>query len=510
MSLRFPMLSRSSPSPDGDRQRRDSLPLIGPGCRGRAGRLVHDLHHRSARPSRASCDPPATRERPGFVDRGRARTSVHTRRMADLKSSRARGAVPDAPRQTWWDRAWSPFWALPAAIVGVSIIVGAALPELDRRIEHSVPYLFTGGPAAARDLLGTIAGAMISVTGLVFSITIVTLQLASSQFTPRILRGFLANRITQVTLGIFSASFVYSLTVLRSVRDGPTPAEGFVPQTAVTLAFALVLAAVGVFFAFINHITSSIQISNVISRIGDQARALIERTYPQPGASLSPAGPTWSPGPGRAHRELRLAQRHGVITDLDFPRLVSTAREHDVVLVLDEPIGRFVAAGQPVGSIWGPVADTDEVTDALGRAVSLGPQRTNLQDVAFSVRQLVDIAERALSPGINDPTTAVQVIDELHGILRGLVQRPSISPYVSDEDGQVRVVHRPPTFPDLLRLSTQEILHYGKDTIQVPHALLRMLDDLAVATRSEYSNAITAARQSVLDSSAHLPETGSS
>lgn len=419
--------------------------------------------------------------------------------MADPKSPRARGTVPDVPRQTWWDRAWSPFWALPAAIVAISIIAGVALPELDRRIEHSLPYVFTGGPAGARDLLGTIAGAMISVTGLVFSITIVTLQLASSQFTPRILRGFLANRITQVTLGIFSASFVYSLTVLRSVRDGPTPAEGFVPQTAVTLAFALVLAAVGVFFAFINHITSSIQISNVISRIGDQARALIERSYPPPDAPQPRVGPTWSPEPTSPHREFQLGRRHGVITDLDFQRLVSTAREHDIVVVLHEPIGRFVAADQPIGSIWGCAEDTDAANHALAQAVSLGPQRTNLQDVAFSVRQLVDIADRALSPGINDPTTAVQVVDELHGMLRGLAQRQSISPYLHDEDRQVRVVHRPPTFPDLLQLSTQEILHYGKDTIQIPRALLRMLDDLATVSRPEYRNAISATRQSALE-----------
>lgn len=398
---------------------------------------------------------------------------------------------------------WAPFWALPAAIVGISIIVGVTLPELDRRIEHSVPFLFTGGPAAARDLLGTIAGAMISVTGLVFSITIVVLQLASSQFTPRILRGFLANRITQVTLGIFSASFVYALTVLRSVRDGPTPDQGFVPQTAVTLAFALVLAAVAVFFAFINHITSSIQISNVISRIGDQARALIERTYPQP-APPSRVGPTWSPDPGSPRCELRLGKRHGVITDLDFPTLVSTAREHDAVVVLEVPVGSFVAPGQPVGSVWGPVADADTVIDALGRAVSLGPQRTNLQDVAFSVRQLVDIAERALSPGVNDPTTAVEVIDELHGTLRGLVERPSISPFISDEDGQVRVVHRPPTVPDLLRLATEEIVHYGKGSIQVPRALLRMFDDLEAVARPEYRSAINAARRSALESRTYL------
>ena len=155
---------------------------------------------------------------------------------------RARGEVPTIPTITLWQRIWRPFWALPAAICAAGIAAGILLPELDRRLSQHLPYLFQGGPDGARGMLSTIASAMISVTGLVFSITMVVLQLASSQFTPRILGEFLAKRITQVTLGVFTASFVFSLTVLRSVQGATDTVSAFVPQLSVTVAFLLVLA----------------------------------------------------------------------------------------------------------------------------------------------------------------------------------------------------------------------------------------------------------------------------
>lgn len=414
----------------------------------------------------------------------------------DMQSTQASGALPDISRMNWWGRLWQPFWALPVAIVLGSIALGVALPEVDRGASRSLPGLFNGGPSGARDLLGSIAGAMISVTGLVFSITIVVLQLASSQFTPRILQGFLANRTTQTTLGVFSASFVYALTVLRAVRGDGADVDVFVPQLAVTVAYLLVLAAVGVFFAFINHITSSIQISNVISRIGDDARQRIERTY---NASSDPdePSPTWTADHGTKKTPLRLPERHGVIIRVDFRQLCRTAQDLQVVVSLQEPIGAFVAAGQPVGVVWTTRDLTEEDLKRIGKAVGLGPQRTTEQDLAFSIRQLVDIAERALSPGINDPTTATQIIDELHGLLRDLAVRPAISPVVADGQGRVRILHQPPTFAGLLNLATEEITHYGKDSLQVPRALSRMLDDLDRVARPGYRDAIEQVRQLV-------------
>ena len=163
---------------------------------------------------------------------------------------------------------WQPFWAVPLALATTSIALGLGLPMLDEAAWRGIPVLFQGGPDGARSLLGTIASAMISVTGLVFSITMVVLQLASSQFTPRVLGTFLDSRITQVTLGVFTGTFLYALTVLRSVRGASEGIEEFVPQLATSVAFAGVVASVGCFLAFIHHITQSVRVDHVITTGG--------------------------------------------------------------------------------------------------------------------------------------------------------------------------------------------------------------------------------------------------
>ena len=177
--------------------------------------------------------------------------------MSGTDATRARGGTPSVEASSWWHNVWRPFWAVPAACAVSAVALGLALPLLDEGLQTELPYVFQGGPSGARNLLGTIATGMISMTGLVFSITMVVLQLASSQFTPRVLGSFLESRITQATLGVFTASFVFALTVTRSVRGDYGETGTFVPQVSVTAAFVLVLASVGCFLAFIHHITSS-------------------------------------------------------------------------------------------------------------------------------------------------------------------------------------------------------------------------------------------------------------
>lgn len=404
---------------------------------------------------------------------------------------RARGVVPEVAPQSWWDRLWKPFWALPAACVLVALVVGGGLPMLEASWGSTeVRYVFQGGPDGARGMLGTIASAMISVTGLIFSITMVVLQLASSQFTPRLLAGFLQNRVVQLTLGVFVSTFVYALTVTRSVR-GDNETEQFVPQFSVTLAFVMVLACVGLFLAFIHHITTSIQVSNVISHIGDDTVKLADKMFPEPASDAPTFGPSWSPQPGTRHCSLE-APRHGTITHVDYAVILRWAKEHDVVVTLDRPVGQFLTEGQHMLRVWGEFDESDdpEQTRKVYGAIGLGPQREMRQDVAFGLRQLVDIAERALSPGINDPTTAVQCIDEIHRILRLLVQRASPSPYIADDDGQVRIVHDPQAIDGLIEASVVEIAHYGKDSVQVPPRLRAMLEDLADVSAERYRGTV--------------------
>lgn len=405
-------------------------------------------------------------------------------------ASRARGLPPAVKKQTAWGRMWKPFWAVPAAWTIGALVVGVFLPQLEDALNVDIPYVFQGGPEGARGLLGTIATGMISMTSLVFSITMVILQLASSQFTPRVLGGFLESRVTQFTFGVFIASFVFALTVTRSVRGDYGDTSVFVPKTSVTVAFLLVLASVGFFLAFIHHITSSIQVSQVISRIGERTLSLAETLYAATDDDVPTTGPTWSPEPGTPRVPVGTEDRHGMITHVDYELLVKVATEHDVVVTIDREVGEFLAEGQHLFRVWG-VEDLDEDTrKKLFRAVGLGHEREMQQDVGFGIRQLADIADRALSSGVNDPTTAVQVIDELHRVLRRLVQREAPSPYIADDQGQVRVIHRPQSIEGHLALAVDEIIHYGGDSLQVPRRLRAMLVDLQDVTRERYRTVI--------------------
>lgn len=401
-------------------------------------------------------------------------------------ASRARGLPPAVKKQTAWGRMWKPFWAVPAAWTIGALVVGIFLPQLEDALNLDVPYVFPGGPEGARGILGTIATGMISMTSLVFSITMVILQLASSQFTPRALGGFLESRVTQFTFGVFIASFVFALTVTRYVRGDYGDSGEFVPKTSVTLAFLLVLASVGFFLAFIHHITSSIQVSKVISRIGERTLNLADTLYASVDDDVATTGPTWSPEPGTPRANVGTDDRHGMITHVDYHRLVDLATEHDVVVTIDREVGQFLAEGQHLFRVWGVEELDEETCTKLFRAIGLADEREMRQDVGFGIRQLVDIADRALSSGINDPTTAVQVIDELHRVLRHLVQRESPSPYIADDDGQVRVVHRPQSIEGHLALAVDEIIHYGGDSLQVPRRVRAMLEDLQDVARDRY------------------------
>jgi uncharacterized membrane protein len=384
---------------------------------------------------------------------------------------------------------------LPVVLTVGSGLLGLALPALDRGLSPSVPWLFQGGPDGARALLSTIATAMISVTGLVFSITMVVLQLASSQFTPRVLGSFLDSRVTQATLGVFAGTFVYALTILRAVRGASDGIEDFVPQTSVTAAFLFVLASVGWFLAFIQHITSSIRVSEVVFSTADATRAVVRRMFPE-----EPPSEPDEHGPARPHRRtVTVGDRHGHLRDVDLEGLVRHAAEHDVVVELLTGVGTFLPEDSALAVLHATAPDvlTDELEEDVRRAVRLTKERRVDQDPAFGLRKLVDVAERALSPGVNDPTTASQVVDAEHRVLRVAVRRHDPPARLCDDDGIVRVVHRPETVAQLLELAVAEIAHWGSDALQVPARLRAMLDDLADVALPQHRAAIAAARRHV-------------
>ena len=375
------------------------------------------------------------------------------------------------------------FWAVPTACVLLALLLAIGLVELDRRLDDGLGEVtFGAGPDGAREVLSAITTSMITFTGLVFSITIVVLQLTSSQFSPRVLRTFLRDRQTQLSLGVFVATFVYAVMVLRTVDS--TDGARFVPAIATTVGVVLLLLSVGVFVAYIHHIATAIQVSSLIRAVGDETRATIERRAPGDQLLRTAQGPA---GPATS---VVVSPSYGVVTAVDERALVAAARAADAVLVVRVGLGQFVPEGAPVLDVHGGPLDDR----AVARCVRLGKDRTMEHDLTFGFRQLVDIAERALSPGTNDPTTAVQALDELHDLLRRLATRTLPDGVHRDTDDQVRLLVPAPRFEDVLTLSLEEIEQYGADSAHVQRRIDALLADLTAAALPEHRGVVLAAR----------------
>lgn len=247
----------------------------------------------------------------------------------------------------------------------------------------------------------------------------------------------------------------------------------FVSSVATTVGLTLLLVSVAVFVAYIHHIATAIQVSSILTAIGDETRDAIERRYPAERDSEAPAGSR--PAPDGSAKVIA-SPRLGVIVSIDEKRLVRLAADLDVVVRTDRRPGDFLPEGAPLLRVLGDAEGP--MVEALAGCFSFSRERTMQQDVAFGLRQLVDIAERALSPGINDPTTAVQALDQVHDVLRRLATRPLRNGLHADDMGTVRLVMPPETFAEYADLGLEEIEAYGKDSAQVGRRRAALRRDL--------------------------------
>ncbi len=303
-------------------------------------------------------------------------------------------------------------WFIPVVCaVGALILSNVTATVGDHispRIMHS---LVPGDIDTARGILTTISASMISVTGIVFTITIVALQLASQQFSPRILRTFLRDRVAQWALGTFVATFVYSLSVLRFLNAR----TGDEKELSVAVALTLVALSIGAFINYLDHMAKAIRVSHMIAGVGDETRATIERylvNEPHEGTGTLPSGDAAA---------VVTADRPGIVVEIHHSKLARLLDEPDSKLVIVPALGDFVPHDGVLARIYGTWDGNDR---DVRRWIDLETERTMDQDVAFGIRQLVDIAEKGLSPAVNDPTTAVQVIDQIHDILLRLAPLP--------------------------------------------------------------------------------------
>ena len=385
-----------------------------------------------------------------------------------------------------WANLRSSLWFVPVLIVVGCVSLAVGLIEVDGRLNRELlaeyPRIFGAGADGSRGMLTAIAGSMITVAGLTFSLTLLAMAQASSQYTSRILRNFMRDRRNQFVLGFFVGIFAYCLIVLRTIRGGD---EGrFIPSLAAFFGLLLAISSVGVLIFFIHHIASSIQASSIISSAAGETMRAIERLFPQDVGEEAEESEAEEAQAALARRLWQLipARSTGYIQDVDADGLVRFARERECIVRMERGLGAFVVKGSPLVSIACKTQsrqDLDEDTSEEFNALfTINQYRTIDQDVAFGLRQIVDIALKALSPGVNDTTTAVMCIDYLGAILAKLARR-GIEPRYRSEAGEVRVIARGATFESLVGEAFDQIRDVAAGNTAIYLRLLGAIESIA-------------------------------
>ncbi|KAA1251639.1 DUF2254 domain-containing protein [Mycobacterium simiae] len=406
------------------------------------------------------------------------------------------------PKSSWVsaiDALRTQLWPLPMTGVMSALAAGFVLPHADSALANTMPaavsdLFFGGGAAEAREVLATIAGSAITVTSLTFSLTVVTLQLASGQYSPRLLRTFARDRFVQGTLALFLATFVYALTILRTVREGTAGNGLFVPKLSVTMAYLLALSAVVFLVFFLAHLARGIRVETLISTVHSDASQTANEVFAgrdNKPAAFVPAVPAWA-------REL-CAGSTGFVNNIDSDSLLSAAEHADAVIMVFRTPGEWLVAGTPIASAWplqGAARLDRDVLKSLGdrvrAAVRTSDERTTVEDVAFGLQQLTDVAVRALSPSLNDPTTAIHTLGHSAALLCELVQRRLGPKVVTDDQGVMRVVVRRPDLVELLDLAVSQPRRYGASDPSLLSRLFELLQEVAwSATDPEHKTAIS-------------------
>jgi uncharacterized membrane protein len=344
-------------------------------------------------------------------------------------------------------------------------------------------------------MLGAMAGGMITFTGFVFSILLLAVQFGSSQFSPRMLRRFLRDPTTKIALGVFIATFLYSLLVLRTIGTSDDP--NFVPDNSVSVSLILLLLSMLLFLRLISRTTQGLRVASVLSELGRDGAAVIRRIYPEPaGETVDGAVP--DSRSGERCRVVEYRGEPGILQSVDVRGLVRMARDSGVVLDLVLPIGDLVVSEAPLFRVDGESADVDD--ERLRRSIAVGDERNMRQDPAFVFRLLADISSKALSPGVNDPTTSAQALDQIEILLRLLAGRRLTPGVVRDEEGLVRFRYPTPSWEDFLSIALDETRFFGESSVQVTRRLRALLEDLHASVPPARRAAVEA-HLAMLDSS---------
>jgi uncharacterized membrane protein len=395
----------------------------------------------------------------------------------------------------WFTHKWEflrdSFWFVPTLMVAAAIGLSFGMIRLDKATAEqtwitSLGWTFSRGPEGSRAVLSTVAASMMTIASVTFSITVVALQLASTQFGPRLLRNFMRDRGNQVAIGTFIATFTYCLLVLRTVNG--TDAEPFVPHISVTVGLLLALASLGVLIYFIHHAAESIQAERVIGEVSRELERAIDRLYPErlgENPSQPPQFDENATALAKTAPRTIASPASDYLQSIDVDRLLSLAQQHNLVLTLVQRPGKFCFKGGKLLDARPRERVDDSVREPLQECFYFGSRRTLVQDIEYAIDQLVEVAVRALSPGVNDPFTAVNCVDRLGAALCTLAEREFPSRYRVDEEGALRVVTHASTAPGLIDACFDQIRQASAGNVSLTIRLLETIGEVARHTRDE-------------------------
>ena len=407
-----------------------------------------------------------------------------------------------------WDEIRHSYWFIPSLMLLSSMVLSFVMLEIDQHVEAeqlAAKQLYTGSPEGARQLLSTIAGSMMTVAGVVFSITIVALTLASNQFGPRLLRNFMRDTGNQAVLGIFLATFAYCLLILRQVHGEMAAESSFIPQYSILTAVILSFISLGFLIFFIHHVAQQIQATQVTAALAADFRQALAGMFPNVSSKREQTVQNEQnelkeklpPSFDRDCTQI-CAGKAGYIQIIEASELLDEAERKDLIVVIDRRPGQFLLPDHPVMRAWPASRVDDRTRKALCRSFTLAQQRTLRQDIEYPVDQLVEIALLSLSPGINNTFAAVMCIERLAEALTEYLKIPVPASYYPGKSGKLRLVVHPFPFSKLLDAAFSQIRAKASAHLAVMLSLLKAFrwiapfipDREAAATLQHHAEAV--------------------
>lgn len=377
-----------------------------------------------------------------------------------------------------WEDIRTSFWFVPTLmIIGTIALSGFTLWLDEGAADRDVWWIYSGGASGARSILAVISGSMITVTSVVFSITIVTLTLASGQFGSRVLRNFMRDTGNQVVLGTFIATFIYSLLILRSVRS--ESGNEFIPYSSVTVGVFLVFLSVGVLIYFIHHVSTKIQAESIVRAIFEETTEAVDNQFPQQlnerKKEINRQQSLQSDLPEPFYEEAYeiKAGSSNYLQVVEYKKLLKLAEKHNLILEILYRPGDFIIMNSTVILVWPSHQIDDALYNKLYNNLILGVHQTLTQNAEYGIQQLVEVAVRALSPGINDPFTAVNCIDRLAAILCQIAQKQFPSPAYYDAEDTLRIVAKTTTFKGYVDTAFNQIRQNSQSS---PAVMIKLME----------------------------------